>query len=52
MRSGGRTIGVLNGIARDAAADRLFVTRKLRPVLFQIRLSPRPGGKYLCGTIP
>ncbi len=48
----GRTIDVLNGIAYDAAADRLFVTGKLWPKLFQIRLSRRPGGKDLCSTIP
>ena len=30
--------GVLNGIAYDAAADRLFVTGKLWPKLFEIRL--------------
>jgi glutaminyl-peptide cyclotransferase len=50
--AGGRIVDVLNGIAYDAAADRLFVTGKLWPVLFQIRLSPRPRGKDLCGTIP
>nr|WP_294525874.1 glutaminyl-peptide cyclotransferase [uncultured Rhodopila sp.] len=50
--SKGRTIDVLNGIAYDAAADRLFVTGKLWPKLFQIRLSRRPGGKDLCSTIP
>jgi glutamine cyclotransferase len=33
---------VLNGIAYDAARDRLFVTGKLWPRLFEIRLSPRP----------
>ena len=31
-------VDVLNGIAYDAAGDRLFVTGKLWPVLFQIRL--------------
>jgi glutamine cyclotransferase len=30
--------GVLNGIAYDAAADRLFVTGKLWPRVFEIRL--------------
>jgi glutamine cyclotransferase len=29
---------VLNGIAYDAAADRLFVTGKLWPQLFEIRV--------------
>jgi glutaminyl-peptide cyclotransferase len=33
---------VLNGIAYDAAGDRLFVTGKLWPALFEIRLRPRP----------
>jgi glutaminyl-peptide cyclotransferase len=32
---------VLNGIAYDAAADRLFVTGKLWPKLFEIRLKPK-----------
>jgi glutamine cyclotransferase len=33
---------VLNGIAYDAKGDRLFVTGKRWPKLFQIRLVPRP----------
>jgi glutaminyl-peptide cyclotransferase len=33
-------VDVLNGIAYDAAADRLFVTGKLWPRLFEIRLTP------------
>jgi glutaminyl-peptide cyclotransferase len=33
---------VLNGIAYDAARDRLFVTGKLWPKLFEITLVPRP----------
>lgn len=33
---------VLNGIAYDAAADRLFVTGKLWPALFEIRVVPAP----------
>lgn len=33
-------VDVLNGIAYDAAGDRLFVTGKLWPKLFQIRLKP------------
>jgi glutaminyl-peptide cyclotransferase len=33
---------VLNGIAHDSGADRLFVTGKLWPKLFEIRLEPRP----------
>ena len=33
--------GVLNGIAYDEAHDRLFVTGKLWPKLFEIKLKPR-----------
>jgi glutaminyl-peptide cyclotransferase len=33
----------LNGIAYDAAGRRLFVTGKLWPKVFQIRLKPAPG---------
>jgi glutaminyl-peptide cyclotransferase len=33
---------VLNGIAYDPAGDRLFVTGKLWPKVFEIRLIPRP----------
>jgi glutamine cyclotransferase len=33
---------VLNGIAYDATRDRLFVTGKLWPKLFEIRLEPAP----------
>ena len=36
----GRQIDVLNGIAYDAAHDRLFVTGKLWPDLYEIRLKP------------
>jgi glutaminyl-peptide cyclotransferase len=43
---------VLNGIAYDANADRLFVTGKLWPTLFQIRLSPRPVGEQSCQALP
>jgi glutamine cyclotransferase len=32
---------VLNGIAYDAAKDRLFVTGKLWPRLFEIQIVPR-----------
>jgi glutaminyl-peptide cyclotransferase len=40
----GRPIDVANGIAYDAAHDRLFVTGKLWPDLFEIRLTgPVPG---------
>ena len=34
-------IAVLNGIAYDAAGDRLFVTGKLWPRIFEIRLTPK-----------
>jgi glutamine cyclotransferase len=34
---------VLNGIAYDAANDRLFVTGKLWPRLFEIKVTPAPG---------
>jgi glutaminyl-peptide cyclotransferase len=34
---------VLNGIAYDAKGDRLFVTGKNWPTLFEIRLRPRIG---------
>ncbi len=34
-------VDVLNGIAYDARNDRLFVTGKLWPSLFEIRLAPR-----------
>jgi glutaminyl-peptide cyclotransferase len=33
---------VLNGIAYDAEQDRLFVTGKLWPYLYEIELVPRP----------
>lgn len=36
----GSTANVLNGIAYDAANDRLFVTGKLWPTLFELRLVP------------
>lgn len=36
------TTDVLNGIAYDAAADRLFVTGKHWPKLFEVRLTPAP----------
>jgi glutamine cyclotransferase len=34
-------VDVLNGIAYDPATDRLFVTGKLWPKLFEIRIKPR-----------
>jgi glutaminyl-peptide cyclotransferase len=40
---GGRPIDVLNGIAYDAAHDRVFVTGKLWPDLYEIKLTgPKP----------
>jgi glutaminyl-peptide cyclotransferase len=39
--TGGNEDAVANGIAYDAARDRLFVTGKLWPELFEIRLAPR-----------
>ena len=41
VRQLGRSIDVLNGIAWDDAKKRLFVTGKLWPRLFEIRLVPR-----------
>ena len=37
-----RNVDVLNGIAYDAARNRLFVTGKLWPKLFEIKLVPMP----------
>jgi glutamine cyclotransferase len=37
-----RTTDVLNGIAYDPAGDRLFVTGKNWPKLFEVRLKPKP----------
>jgi glutaminyl-peptide cyclotransferase len=34
-------VGVLNGVAYDAREDRLFVTGKLWPKLFEIELVPK-----------
>ena len=39
-KASGSTANVLNGIAYDSAGDRLFVTGKLWPNLFQIKLVP------------
>jgi glutamine cyclotransferase len=43
---------VANGIAYDAVVGRLFVTGKLWPALYQIRLARRPGGEDLCQNLP
>ncbi|BBK00661.1 hypothetical protein Xcc3_19680 [Xanthomonas campestris pv. campestris] len=43
------TNDVLNGIAFDAEHDRLFVTGKRWPMLYEIRLTPLPhaaAGKH------
>ncbi|MDB5458606.1 MAG: Glutamine cyclotransferase [Caulobacteraceae bacterium] len=40
---GGKPIDVLNGIAYDAAHDRLFVTGKLWPDLYEIKLTATAG---------
>ena len=37
-----RPVDVLNGIAYDAEHDRVFVTGKLWPKLFEITIAPRP----------
>lgn len=50
--AGGRTIDVLNGIAYDPATDRLFVTGKLWPSVYQIRLAPKQDGSDLCSALP
>ena len=43
---------VLNGIAYDAAHDRLFVTGKLWPKLFEIKIVPRQGKAVKTATTP
>lgn len=47
-----RAVDVANGIAYDAAGDRIFVTGKLWPSLYQITLSPRASGVDLCHALP
>ena len=41
-RKAGRRAEVLNGIAYDAAGDRVFVTGKFWPSLYEIRVVPKP----------
>jgi glutamine cyclotransferase len=41
----GAPVDVLNGIAYDAARKRLFVTGKLWPKLFEIRLTGPPAAR-------
>ncbi len=43
---------VPNGIAYDAATDRMFVTGKLWKLVYQVRLAPRPRAKGLCQGLP
>ena len=38
-------VDVLNGIAYDAFGNRLFVTGKLWPKLFEIKVVPKPQRK-------
>lgn len=47
-----QAVDVVNGIAYDAATDRLFVTGKLWPILYQVTLARRTDGKDLCSTLP
>jgi glutaminyl-peptide cyclotransferase len=42
---------VLNGIAYDAGADRLFVTGKLWPALYQITVSPQRSRQLSCDVL-
>jgi glutamine cyclotransferase len=41
-RDAAQGVDVLNGIAYDAAGDRLFVTGKLWPKIFEIKIVPKP----------
>ena len=43
---------VLNGIAFDETRNRLFVTGKLWPTVYQITLSPRAAEENLCQRLP
>jgi glutamine cyclotransferase len=52
LASQNQAVDVPNGIAYDAAGDRMFVTGKLWPSLYQITLSPRPSGVDLCHALP
>jgi glutamine cyclotransferase len=40
LQAGSEPVDVLNGIAYDAETDRLFVTGKLWPYLFEIEVIP------------
>jgi glutamine cyclotransferase len=50
--SHGDAIDVPNGIAYDAATNRLFLTGKLWPALYQVTLSSRTEQKNLCAALP
>ena len=52
LSGGDLTAKVPNGIAYDAGTDRLFVTGKLWPALYQITLSPRQGTDHPCQSLP
>jgi glutaminyl-peptide cyclotransferase len=52
LASADRAVDVANGIAYDPGGDRLFVTGKLWPTLYQITLRPRPDGKGACPLLP
>jgi glutaminyl-peptide cyclotransferase len=52
LASQDQAVDVPNGIAYDAAGDRLFVTGKLWPSLYQITLAPRPDADDLCHALP
>ena len=48
----GRTVDVLNGIAYDATGERLFVTGKFWPSVYQITLTRRSAVTGLCNALP
>ena len=50
-RAGLERGNVLNGIAYDAAKDRLFVTGKLWPKLFEIKVVRKAGGAGEAGEV-
>jgi glutamine cyclotransferase len=51
LASTNQAVDVVNGIAYDATGDRLFVTGKLWPSLYQITQSARPDGRDLCPAL-
>lgn len=52
LASQNQAVDVPNGIAYDAPGDRMFVTGKLWPFLYQITLAPRPNRDDLCHALP